>query len=126
MGRVVHFEIHAEQPERAIGWYTALFGWRFERWGEMPYWLIRTGEGPGIDGGLVPRRGPAPSVGQPVNAYTCTVQVDDLDGTVAKAVSLGGTVALPKMPIPGVGWLAYVLDTEGNILGLMQNDPSAR
>jgi uncharacterized protein len=33
---------------------------------------------------------------------------------------------VPKMPIPGVGWLAYIKDTEGNILGMMQPDPSAK
>ena len=36
------------------------------------------------------------------------------------------TVAVPKMPIPGVGWLAYVKDSEGNILGMMQSDPAAK
>jgi predicted enzyme related to lactoylglutathione lyase len=34
-------------------------------------------------------------------------------------------MAVPKMPIPGIGWLAYVKDTEGNLVGVMENDPSA-
>jgi len=46
-----------------------------------------------------------------------------VDDAVKKAWSGGGTIALPKMPIPGVGWLAYCKDTEGNIFGLMQADP---
>ena len=41
------------------------------------------------------------------------------------AVAAGGTVAVPKMPIPTMGWLAYCKDTEGNIFGMMQMDPAA-
>lgn len=127
MPRVVHFEIHGSDPERLARFYTDLFGWTMNRWGEMPYWLVATGpEGePGIDGGLVPRRGAPPAEGQPVNAFVCTVAVEALDPTVERAIGLGGTVALPKMPVPGVGWLAYIKDPDGNILGLMQSDPAA-
>ena len=60
-----------------------------------------------------------------VNAYCCTVQVPGIDEYIAKASSAGGVVAVPKMPIPGVGWLAYFKDTEGNIFGIMQPDPLA-
>ena len=129
MARVVHFEIHAENPDRAIAFYSALLDWKFHKWdGLMPYWLITTGpaEERGIDGGLMPRRGPGPIDGQAVNAYVCTATVTDLDGSLAKAQSLGGSIALPKMPIPGMGWLAYFKDTEGNIFGMMQNDPTAK
>jgi uncharacterized protein len=127
MPRVVHFEIHAAQPERAIEFYTKLFNWQFQKWdGPMPYWLITTGPDTekGINGGMVMRRGEID--GQAVIAYVCTVDVPAIDAAVEKAQQLGGSVALPKMPIPGVGWLAYVKDTEGNILGLMQNDPTAK
>ena len=125
MPRVVHFEIHAEQPERAVQFYTALFGWTFAKWaGAQDYWLIKTGDsGPGIDGGLVPRRGPID--GQAIVAYVCTVDVPSVDDYVARIVAHGGSIALPKMAIPGVGWLAYGKDTEGNIFGVMQTDPAA-
>jgi predicted enzyme related to lactoylglutathione lyase len=129
MPRVVHFEIHAENPERALRFYSAVFGWQFDKWaGPMDYWLIRTGpdEERGINGGMVRRMGLAPVDDQAVNAYCCTVMVPSVDDFVARATSLGATVALPKMAIPGVGWLAYIKDTEGNILGLMASDPSAR
>jgi predicted enzyme related to lactoylglutathione lyase len=53
------------------------------------------------------------------------VDVPNLDELFAKAGTLGAAVAVPKMPIPGVGWLAYVKDTEGNLLGLYQQDPTA-
>jgi predicted enzyme related to lactoylglutathione lyase len=127
--RVSHFEIHADNPERAIEFYAGVFGWEFKKWdGPMPYWLITTGPDtePGINGGLMKRMGPGSADGQAVNAYVCTTMVPNLDATFEKAIASGGTVALPKMPIPGVGWLAYVKDTEGNILGIMQHDPAAK
>lgn len=126
MPRPMHFEIHAAEPERAVTFYQKLFAWQFTPWeGPMPYWVIKTGEGsPGIDGGLVPRRGPA-TPEAPVIAYVCTVDVPNLDEFLAKAVALGGGIALPKQPIPGVGWLAYAKDSEGNIFGMMQADPNA-
>ncbi|MFO0849519.1 MAG: VOC family protein [Gemmataceae bacterium] len=128
MPRVVHFEIHATDPAQVAAFYTALFGWRIEKWGgPMDYHMVFTGsEGaPGINGGLVKRMGPPPADGQAVNAYVCTVDVADVDASVAQAIELGGVVAVPKMPVPTVGWLAYVKDTDGNILGLMQPDPAA-
>lgn len=127
MARVVHFEIHAEDPARAIRFYESLFGWQFTAWGGdgMPYWIIKTGEDgtPGINGGLVRRRGAID--GQAVIAFVCTVDVADVKASFAKAKSLGGVEALPVMAVPGVGWLAYVKDTEGNIFGMMQFDPAA-
>lgn len=121
MNRPVHFEIPAENPERAMQFYQAMFGWKFQKWdGPMPYWIIMTGEDePGINGGLIPRRDPA----QPcVN----TMEVADLDASVATAEQNGGTCVVPKMAVPGIGWLAYCKDTEGHIFGMMQNDPGAR
>jgi predicted enzyme related to lactoylglutathione lyase len=128
MSRVVHFEIHASKPKVLIDFYTSLFAWKFEQWGEFEYWQIVTGpnEEPGINGGLVPRRGAPAEEGQGVNAYVCTVDVKSLDKSLAKAQSLGGKVAVPKMPIPGVGWLAYVKDPDGNLFGLMQTEPGAK
>jgi predicted enzyme related to lactoylglutathione lyase len=126
MGRVIHFEIHAGEPERAIKFYRELFGWEFTKWGgPQAYWLVKTGpdDKPGINGGLIQRRGGID--GQSVLAYVCTIDTPSVDDYVKKALALGGTVALPKMPIPGVGWLAYCKDTEGNIFGLMQADPKA-
>ncbi len=127
MPRPILFEIHAADAPGAIAFYSALFGWTFTPFGDT-YHLIKTGEdGPGIDGGLVRRMGenPDPKEPTPVIAYVCTVGVDDVDAYVAKALSLGGVTAVPKEAIPGVGWLAYVKDTQGNILGLMKNDPAA-
>ncbi len=127
MSRVMHFEIHATQPQALVNYYTALFGWTFKHLPEMNYWMIETGpaDQPGINGGLVQRRSGGPVEGQAVNSYVCTVGVESLDASLAKSASLGGTVALPKMAVPGVGWLAYVKDPDGNILGIIQPDTRA-
>jgi len=127
MPRVVHFEIHAADPERAVNFYKALFGWTFQKWeGPMDYWLVTTGpdEQPGINGGLVRRQGEVD--GQAVIAYVCTVDVADIDASFQTAMANGAEVAVPKMPIPGMGWLVYCKDTEGNIFGMMQADPNAK
>ena len=125
MSRPVHFEIHAADMDRAQLFYETMFGWTFQSWGD-DYRVISTGDdGPGINGGMVRRRGDPPTGGEPVNAWMCTVDVENVDASVAQAEENGGSIALPKMAIPGVGWLAYVKDTEGNIFGLMQNDPTA-
>jgi predicted enzyme related to lactoylglutathione lyase len=119
MPRPIHFEIPAEDPAALIGFYETVFGWKVQKWdGPTAYWLISTGEGPGIDGGILPRRSPD----QPcVN----TIGVEDIDAALATVAQQGGKVALPKMAVPGIGWLAYCQDPEGNMFGLMQNDSSA-
>jgi predicted enzyme related to lactoylglutathione lyase len=126
MPRVVHFEIHAGDPPRARDFYTALFGWTFTRWeGPMDYWLVTTGpdSAPGINGGMIQRQGAVD--GTAVIAYVGIVDVPDLDATLRRAAELGGEVVVPKMPVPGMGWLGYLKDTEGNIVGAMQSDPTA-
>ena len=126
MPRVVHFEIHAGDPERAVNFYKSLFDWQFQKWeGPMEYWMVMTGpnDQPGINGGLMRRQGEID--GQAVIAYVCTVDVADVDAATNTAVANGGQVVVPKMPIPGVGWLVYCKDTEGNIFGMMQGDANA-
>jgi predicted enzyme related to lactoylglutathione lyase len=129
MPRVIHFEIHAANPDRAVTFYTTVLGWEFKKWeGPTDYWLISTGPDgqPGINGGLLRRQGPEPAEMQCVNSFVCTVDVPSVDDYVKKATAAGGTIALPKMPVPGIGWLAYVKDTEGNIFGMMQMDVAAK
>jgi predicted enzyme related to lactoylglutathione lyase len=129
MPRPIHFEIHADNPERAIAFYSGCFGWTFSRWegGQWPYWLVTTGQdGPGINGGLLPRMGASPVVGQAVNSFVCTLGVHAVDESMRTVESNGGKMVVPKMAIPGIGWLTYATDTEGNIFGMMQEDESAR
>jgi predicted enzyme related to lactoylglutathione lyase len=125
MNRVVHFEIHADDPKRAAAFYEAMFGWRCDQYGDQDYWLIYTGpeDQPGINGGLHRRVGEADGSG--VMSYVCTVDVDDLDAALALLVDHGGACVVPKKAIPQVGWFAYCKDTEGNIFGLIEHNKKA-
>lgn len=124
---VVHFEIHAAEPQRLIDFYSALFGWTFTKFGETDYWVINTGEGSivmgspgqGINGGLVQRQGPSPRVGDPVAGANLVLGVDDVDVVFTKGIELGGVGALPPSDMPGVGRLAYLIDPDGNIFGFI-------
>ena len=122
MPRIVHFDIPSDSPERAQKFYQDVFGWKFYKWdGPMEYWMIRTGDDnqPGINGGLA-RRMPG-QIGM-----TNTVDVPSLDEYTAKIQSNGGQVLIPRMPIPGVGYFATCMDTEGNIFGMIQMDQNAK
>ncbi|WP_306253193.1 VOC family protein [Parvularcula sp. IMCC14364] len=129
MPRPVHFEIHAEDPERAIRFYTQVFDWSFTHYEGMEpaYWGIVTGPDsePGLNGGLMRRNGPAPVDGAAVNCYVCTIQVENIDLYSARIKAANGQQTVEKMPIPQTGWLAYFKDTEGNIFGCMEFDQTA-
>jgi len=130
MSRVVHFEIQADDVERAKSFYAAVFDWSFEDYGAMAgstYWGITTGleDEPGINGGLLERPAPTPGAGQGTNAFVCTMGVGDYDETERRILAAGGQVALPKMALTGMAWQGYYLDTEGNTFGIHQPDPAA-
>lgn len=124
---VIHFEIHASQPQRLIDFYSQLLGWTFSKFGEMDYWAIQTDEGAigmdspgaGINGGLTLRRGPGPQAGAPVNGANLVIGVEDVDGLFAKGLELGGAEAVAPNDLPGVGRLAYLLDPDNNVFGLI-------
>ncbi len=119
MSRVVHFEISADDPARAVAFYQNVFGWEVSQWGGQDYWLLTTGpEGtPGINGGIMPRGEGFPSI---VN----TVDVADLEASIAAVEANGGKVMM-KIPVQGVGHMAYCWDSEGNLFGMMQADSDA-
>lgn len=119
--RVIHFEIHADDPGRCARFYETVFDWNIEKWGNEDYWLADTGEEPqaGIHGGIMKRRDPQG------NVYN-TIQVRSVDEHCRLIERHGGKIVVPKMPIPTIGWLAYGKDTEGNIFGIMQPDPTAQ
>ncbi len=128
MNRVVHFEIHARDLDKMQKFYKSVFGWNIIDLGPQmgDYRTIDTGKDEsgalwtGINGGITPRRGEGPKGGEPVNAFVCTIEVEDIDKTLDKIHEAGGTVALDKMDVPGVGILAYRKDPEGNIFGVLQ------
>jgi predicted enzyme related to lactoylglutathione lyase len=126
---VVHFEIHASEPQKLIDYYSELLGWTFSQFGDTPYWTIETGEGSignvarqaghGINGGLTQRQGPKPEDGAPVNGCNFVVGVEDVDGLMHRGVELGGTEALPAQDFEGVGRGGYLLDPDNNVFGLI-------
>ncbi|HEU4473539.1 MAG TPA: VOC family protein [Gemmatimonadales bacterium] len=126
---IVHFEIPADQPERAAKFYRELFGWNINRWenpGGIEYWTVETvatdAEGrpvrQGVNGGLMPRMYP----NQPPVNY---IAVEDVDEAVAKAERLGAKVLREKTPVPGMGWFAQLSDTEGNVIAVWETDMAA-
>ena len=121
MQRVVHFELPADDPERLAEFYRRVFGWFIEKWsGPAEYWLVTTGpdDQPGINGGIARRAGATP-------ATTNSIDVPSVDEFIARIEGAGGKVVIPKRVVPGVGWLAYCQDTDGNVFAIMQEDASA-
>ena len=117
MPRVVHFEFPVDDPERAKKFYEDVFGWRIEKWeGAQDYWLITTGEDsePGINGAFARRS-------DGLQGTTNTIGVESLDESIAKAVENGAKMALPKTEVPGAGYVAYCIDTEGNVFGMFES-----
>jgi hypothetical protein len=122
MPRVVHFEIPAEDPDRAVKFYSEVFNWKIEKWtGPVDYRLITTGseDEPGINGAIMKRQNPQATV-------TNTIEIPSVDDFLDNIVANGDKIMAPKMPVPGVGYAAYFADTEGNVFGLMQPDASAQ
>lgn len=122
MPRVVHFEIAADNTERAAKFYADVFGWNINKWdGPQEYWMVSTGqrEAPGFDGGLMKKM-------ENFLGVINTIDVDSVDEYAEKITDSGGAVVMPKMAIPSIGFFAYCRDTEGNIFGIMQKDPTAQ
>ncbi|WP_066293483.1 VOC family protein [Arthrobacter sp. B6] len=128
MAGVVHFEIPADDKERANTFYQSAFGWNLSPMPEMDYTIAittpsdeQTGmpSAPGaINGALFPR---TDNLKTPV----ITIDVEDLDAALAQVEAAGGSVAQAKDAVPGMGYYAYFKDTEGNIMGLWQTDSTA-
>jgi predicted enzyme related to lactoylglutathione lyase len=114
---VVHFEIECEDVERARRFYEGVFGWKIRPWGPPNYYLIDSPT-PGLNGDLRERQ----NRGQGNCGFVCTIDCGDLKATMGAVVAHGGAIAAPEYRIDGVGNLAYVTDTEGNRIGLMQQD----
>ncbi|MEB2626832.1 VOC family protein [Peribacillus frigoritolerans] len=131
MGRIVHFEIHVNDMERAKTFYGEVFGWSFQDWSDyagMPYFGAVTGNENehGIDGALMQRPSAPPETHQALNAFACTIGVENYDLTEAKIIENGGKLAMPKFALPGMAWQGYYIDPEGNTFGIHQTDVNAK
>ena len=127
---ICHFEIPAEEPERAAAFYRGLFDWNIRAWDSpdnaVNIHMISTVPSdeagrparPGVNGMIMKRQHPT----QPFANY---ISVESVEEYGAKAVALGGQIAMPKTPVPGMGWFLYFIDPEGNLLGLWESDSAA-
>lgn len=123
MPTVVHIDIATDDPQRGKKFYESLFDWQmFGPPGMTDYFLFQSEDlkgNQGVGGGLGKR-------GEPSQRITVYVGVDDIDIYAGKVVELGGKVTMPRTTVPGWGYLANCIDTEGNAFGLWQEDSSAR
>lgn len=126
MPRPVHFEIHASDPAAVRAFYETVFGWTFEQWGSMDYWVITTGDEPmGVNGGLMPRSG-GPAAPDGINAYVAVIGVDNCQTYFDRALAAGSKeIAMPPTANPGVGILAYLKDPDGNLFGIIEPEPGS-
>jgi uncharacterized protein len=124
---IVHFEIPADDVERARKFYSTLFGWKIEKieirkdGDTMDYWMISTSfrgdsneKSSALGGGLIKRQDPQ----QPNLNY---ISVPSIDEYSKKVNELGGKVVMPKTEITGYGFFAVCIDTENNAFALWES-----
>jgi predicted enzyme related to lactoylglutathione lyase len=126
MNKVVHFEIPVDDVKRAQDFYSKIFGWKINVIPNMDYTIVHTGptdekdgmlkESGFINGGMMKR-----SFG--IKNLVITIDVEDIEAAISKAVSGGGKMIRGKTDVGDMGYSAYIEDTEGNIIGLWQNKP---
>src|SRR5690242_18663251 len=111
MSKIVHFEIPVDDAERATSFYRDVLSWQISRYGDEDYWLASCGgdQEPGANGALVRRS-------EIHRAPVVVAGVDNIDDALKRAEQAGGEIAMGKQPIEGMGWAAYVRDTEGNLI----------
>ena len=131
MRKVVHFEIPADDVERAKGFYGSIFGWQLQTMpiGESEYTIVVTTpiddrtqqptEAGGINGGMMKRTGSTP------RSPVLTIDVNEIDVSLKEIEAQDGKVVTPRTEIPGMGAFAYFEDPEGNVLGLWETSPGA-
>ena len=118
--QVVHFEIPADDVDRAREFYSSVFGWETDATPGFPdYYTFDTSDGQQIQGGAIQAR--QPGIQAPVNY----ISVESVEQSVDRIRRLDGEILMDKSPVPGMGWLAIFRDPEGNMLGLWEMDTSA-
>jgi len=121
MPTIVHFDVPAEDIERAKKFYSTLLGWKFESFPEMQYNLITTTNldgTPGVGGGMGKRMEPSQRM---MNYFG----VSSIESAMKQVKSLGGKILTDKMAVPRMGYLVNCVDTEGNLFGLWEEDTKA-
>ena len=128
MRKVVHFEIPAEDLDRAKKFYDSIFGWELQTMpmGDGDYTSVKTTatdeqtqmptEPGAINGGMFERT-------ERLSSPVITIDVEAIDDALKQIEDSGGSVVAPRTAIPGMGAFAYFKDSEGNVLGLWENTP---
>lgn len=122
MPRVSYLDFSADDPERAVNFYSKVFDWQINKWdGPLEYWQMKTGEPneQGIDGGLSKRE----RIGEWITPF---INVSSIDDYVEKIESSGGKIIQPKTSIPGIGYTLLFKDTESNTIGLFEENKEAK
>ena len=127
MGKVVHFEIPADDESRAREFYRSVFDWQLQEMPELDYTIAMTTpideqtqiplEPGAINGGLMKRSAETP-------APVVTVDVESIDISLKEIEAAGGSTVRERTEIPGMGAFAYFKDTEGNVVGLWETPPA--
>lgn len=119
MNTIGYFEIQANDTEKAVEFYTNVFGWNFTEEKGLPikYWRIETSE---ISGGLLERPAKTPPTECGTNAFTCSIEVADFDAVSSLILDNSGQIAMAKFEIPGKCWQGYFIDSDTNTFGIFQ------
>lgn len=115
--KVIHFEIPIDDSARAGRFYHDAFGWTVSKLGPVDYWALTTDtpSEPGAEGALTPRS-------EAPDGVVVYISVDSVDDALSRIEAAGGERLSEKAPIPGYGWTAKFRDTEGNTVGLFQDE----
>ena len=119
---IVWFEIPADDVKRAKAFYSKLFGWKMDRMpGPKEYWHMDTGGADASpDGGILERQN------EGHRGITNYVMVPSVNRAVVKIEKLGGKICTPKTAVPGMGYFAICLDTEGNTFAVWEKTDQAK
>jgi uncharacterized protein len=124
--KMTHFAIHIDDIDRAKNFYDEVFDWGFQSYGQSDFLQIKADktESGELIGALQARKySPVP---EKIIGLECSVGVENVDDIIEKVKNNGGQLLMPKTAIPYVGWLAKFLDTEGNLICIMQYDNGAQ
>ena len=124
--KLSHFAIYTEDTNRAKEFYSNVFDWGFQSYGQQDFLQIKddnSDEGKLI--GALQSRNYSP-VPEKIIGLECTISVQNVDDIVERVKNNGGQILMPKTTIPYVGWITKFLDTEGNLICAMQYDNNTR
>jgi predicted enzyme related to lactoylglutathione lyase len=110
---VVHWEVQAKDPGKQQRFFADLFGWKIDANNPMNYGLVESGGKDAINGGIG-----GTEDGPRVTVY---IQVEDINGTLARAESLGARTVMPRTDL-GMVIMAQFKDPEGNIIGVIEGE----